>query len=316
MSDNSTQPSQPLGQRLSRYLSVRNANASTSSLPPAEDTPATPNPSSIARSMSRYRRARPVNAPTQVKSPPLPSPYEHENDAPSPRPRRRQNPSSPSAEDPFRDPTRSRNPQPSTPLRQNTDEETPRSRARRHSGSADRRPRQQRPQTETREDALLRQTSGDTAGSPRSPRLNDQNCQDHLQRYTSEQSELTRQEEEERMAQEQAERWKRIKRKELERLEKELAAAKPPVPSPKVHQSSGRFGFFTRRWGDKAPGQVAATNAEGTRFWRRKEAPPVEVTPIGGPGADAPVSAVNAGERVSLYVYILISPRTDRCYRK
>ncbi len=85
-----------------------------------------------------------------------------------------------------------------------------------------------------------------------------------------------------------------------------MAAAKPPVPSPKVHQPSGRFGFITRRWGDKAPGQVAATNAEGTRFWRRKEAPPVEVAPIGGPGADAPVSAVNAGERVSLYANILV----------
>ncbi|KAI9706543.1 MAG: hypothetical protein M1836_003549 [Candelina mexicana] len=298
------QPSQPPGKLLSRYLSMRNSaldpNASTSSSPPSQAGPATPNASSIARSMSRYHRTRPVNAPTQVKSPPLLSTYEHVNDVPSPRPRRRQNTSPPILEDPFKDSVKSRYVEPSISRRQCNNGDTPRSRTRRHSGSADRRPRQERPQSEARDSALMRQTSGDTEGSPRS---GEQRRKADLQRSPSDQSELARQEDRERIAQEQAERWKMIKRKELERLEKELAAAKPPAPAPKVNQPSGRFGFITRRWGDKAPGQVAATNAEGTRFWRKKEAAPMEVAPISGPGADAPVSAVNAGERKILIKY-------------
>jgi len=117
------------------------------------------------------------------------------------------------------------------------------------------------------------------------------------------------------------------KRKDLERLEAELDAAVPGLA--RVVSPRDKFGFFTRK---KAATKVTPpSTASGTRSSEEpprigplqggnapprseprqssQEAPKRGIEPGGGvvvPGTDAPMSAVNAGERVSCAVLAVV----------
>jgi hypothetical protein len=123
-----------------------------------------------------------------------------------------------------------------------------------------------------------------------------------------------------RLAEEEKERLlAEQKRKDLERLEAELEAAAPPIPrviSP--GKEKDKFGFFSRKRAgtrDTPPPTVGSgKNSRSMSRSRSNDSPPqVSNEPTFRvieqkreaivPGTDAPISAVNAGERVSIQYY-------------
>ena len=129
-------------------------------------------------------------------------------------------------------------------------------------------------------------------------------------RLKGEQARLTTKEKERLLAEQ--------KRKDLERLEAELEAAAPPLPrvtSP--GKEKDRFNFFSKkRSGTRnTPPHTAGNGKSSLSASRSRSSDSVPIPPHGStrtsfrvieqkreaivPGIDAPMSAVNAGERVS-----------------
>ena len=109
---------------------------------------------------------------------------------------------------------------------------------------------------------------------------------------------------------------KKQKRRELERLEKELSQAKPVESSPLPSHSKNALSaaFSRRRKRPTTPPKASQSNHKTSSNQREaKEANGIKpgIKPGGGgivPGIDAPKSAVNSGERVSLFDARVIYP--------
>lgn len=265
-------------QKYSRYRSVRNqaeiAGAAALAVPsPALNNAQDGDKTTFSRSMSRYRRPQKKNGPTT--SPPMPnSPLPRANPVPSPT-----KPSIGTRR--VTDPTR-------TPER----EQVPS----RHPTVAGNRPFAR--QRETEEERQIRKAKEREA---------------EYQRRKQEAQEVTKAESPEDQAGRAEEEAIRIlaeqKRKDLERLEATLeAATKARTVSPERE----KFTFFSRK---RAATKTSTTTTETrntsltTTLSKNSASPPgqsnefraqgkVEVGGI-GPGTDAPISASNAGERVS-----------------
>jgi hypothetical protein len=284
--------------KFSRYRTVRlQAEASKADPPPMPEENDGP-----ARSMSRYRRPRAVSRPDQTTSPPVPlvptMPRTHVQSAtasplgvgegirrvtePIPGSHRQQRPV-PGAGRPA----------------QGQPRETERERQRRKAKEAlEREVEQQRLRKEREEQERLAQ-----------------------QRKAQEEAEQARLAEEEN-----ARRLAEQKRKDLERLEAELAAAVPDLPGL-TSPGKEKFSFFSRKraptkvtpptTAGSVPGITSVSKTQGNdpprgrndpprgsnEPHRESNEPPRGIEQGGGgivPGIDAPISAVNAGERVSL----------------
>jgi hypothetical protein len=154
--------------------------------------------------------------------------------------------------------------------------------------------------------------------------------QQEQQRRTEKEQEERKRREEQQKAEVEAEQARLAKemlaeqkRKDLERLEAELDAASPALA--RVRSPREKFGFFTRKRAatkvtppsttasvsrssgepqTKSQGPLSGGNAAPISDARKisQDAPPRAIEQGGGgvvPGIDAPMSAVNAGERVS-----------------
>lgn len=160
--------------------------------------------------------------------------------------------------------------------------------------------------------------------------LQKENTERELRRKRSQEQGLRRQREGvEKIRSNSAEMLEEQKKRDLERLQKELDAAAPAV-SPPPSAKSPRFGFFSRKSGNlkdmppdvdvpvpkineaskqnilaRSPQKKAVLPTQGPKIV-------VEVAPHiqqggGGivPQTDAPISASNAGERVGVLLFIL-----------
>ncbi|KAI9760664.1 MAG: hypothetical protein M4579_001528 [Chaenotheca gracillima] len=262
----------PQETKFSRYRSVRNASAKPSSSSP--EPPTSPQNDSIARSMSRYRRgARPATAP----HPPPPAISSPQVRAIQDQPV--QSPPGSRIVSASRDRIRSSSHAPVSKTQPAPDpfsDEPPRVRRREHQEkvtNADR-------NVSSNQDTAPRETRRDKEDSAR---------------RKEEQRGLRQRQQEDR---EFEERLQKIKQQELERLERELDAAQPfPMPEPKP---KSRFGFFSRRKQSKPLSQIAPRQDERKASSKAPSDAPRGIEPGGGgivPGTDAPISAVNAGER-------------------
>jgi multidrug efflux pump subunit AcrA (membrane-fusion protein) len=99
------------------------------------------------------------------------------------------------------------------------------------------------------------------------------------------------------------------KRKDLERLQAELDAAaliSPPPPPPPTTSPRDKLRFFGRKRAETKTSPPATAERESTSVslsTTRSNEPPQGIEQGGGgivPQIDAPISASNAGERVSL----------------
>ncbi|KAI9846346.1 MAG: hypothetical protein M1837_004199 [Sclerophora amabilis] len=272
--------SSPPEARPPRYRSVKDARTKppSHSSPHAQDASVSPPNGSIARSMSRYRRARPPTAAaTRQQSPPPDLP-------PQQTPRSQH-------ESPFRTSTNS-------PI-------TPASRHRAHSSShaptpISSTPRESKtPERRPRRDSRGRRDTGDH------DRVHSGDAAAREQRHLEEQS-ARRNEEQRNLRQKQQEEnaWedklKQIKRQELERLERELSAAKPSPQASQTKPGKDRLGFFSRMRHGKATAAMTSGTHQHHATPQGKPEVSRGIEPGGGgivPGIDAPISAVNAGER-------------------
>lgn len=104
---------------------------------------------------------------------------------------------------------------------------------------------------------------------------------------------------------------KRQKRRELERLEKELSKATPVASSPPPsHPKNALSAAFSRRRKRPVTPPPSSESNHKTSSHQRETAGVNGIKPGGRgvvPGIDAPRSAVNSGERVSLFSYRVIS---------
>ena len=293
MSEEKDTASPPAPVKYSRYRSVRQ-QAEASKSPPrlpepkSEDVP-------VSRSMSRYRRPKSViprndQATSPQSLPPVPS--------------------MPRAPD-LMSPTRRVTEPASSPGRQQ-----------RPVGNDRYGGRQAQPPRETETERLQRKAR-EIREQEEQQRRAEQELAEQRRKVEQEKEDLEA--EQARLADEMLAEQKR---KDLERLEAELEAAGPPPP--RVMSPKEKFGFFNRKrattkstaasgsrdtseetrtqsqdaparkdeqgGGDVAPGPTSEPRK------RSQDAPPRAIEQGGGgivPGTDAPISAVNAGERVS-----------------
>ena len=95
------------------------------------------------------------------------------------------------------------------------------------------------------------------------------------------------------------------KRKDLERLQAELDAA-TPAPVPLASPAKEKFGFFSRKRAatkTSPPRSSESGSVPSTLSQTKSNEPPRRIEQGGGgivPQTDAPISASNAGERVSV----------------
>lgn len=263
--------------KFSRYRSVRRANtvdsAPANTVPQAQDND--PANGTMQRSMSRYRRSR---APTQEhRQPPtappipmIPSGFAQEELA-----RQTNNELLKSTSQPER--SRSRAPPDERGLRS----------------------------TEERKD--FRRQISPASPEPLGHTLSAAEEDERLQRAHT----RTQQQRVERQKAEEEEALKILaeqKRKDLERLEIQLAAAvvARPISPPVSSSTRDRFKIFGRKRSATRSTPPHSTTKDTVRRGASHDLP----MPISsGGGVDAPVSAVNAGERVSL----IDLPRDDNC---
>ena len=283
MSEEKDTTAPPAPAKYSRYRSVRQQAAATN---PPTRLPEKSQDAPISRSMSRYRRPKASN------------PKNDKETSPQSLPPVPMTPRAPDLTSPTR---RATDPSPSSPR-------TPV-----YAGS-------QAPKARETEAICLQRKAKKI-----------EELEEEQRRVEKDQAEQKRREEQQRLdaEAEQArladERLAEQKRKDLERLEAELDAASPPLARI---TSRERFGFFTRRraatkvtppstasgGSTSTPqepraksqsrgaeqGKITAPTSESPL--RKVRSEPQAIEPGGGgvvPGIDAPISAVNAGERVS-----------------
>ena len=233
---------------------------------------------SRTKSMSRYRRTRPVATPEQIATLPMPSvpPIPRANahgftsNPPTQRDVTRR------ATEPIQNPQRQKRLSSNNPGRlrpQETDDE----RMRRIGREAHEREEQRRKAHKEQEE------------------------QDRMarQQRAEEEAELNRKAEED-----SAKRLAEQKRKDLERLQAELDAAVPTSPPPPTSPRE-KLRFFSRKRAQTrtSPPSIVKRESESTSLSTTKtksnELPRGIEQGGGGPQIDAPISASNAGERVS-----------------
>jgi hypothetical protein len=271
--------------KYSRYRSVRQA-VKKEPLPEQSPEPEM----ARTKSMSRYRRTRPVATTEQIATLPMPSV------PPIPRANAHGFTSNPPAQrdvtrrvtEPIQNPQRQKRLSSNNPGRlrpQETDDE----RMRRMGREAHEREEQRRKARKEQEE------------------------QDRMtrQQKAEEEAELSRKAEEAA-----AKRLAEQKRKDLERLQAELDAAVPTSPPPPTSPRE-KLRFFSRRRAQtrSSPPPIAKRESESTSLSTTKSnEPPRGIEQGGGgPQIDAPVSASNAGERVSCVSEINMSKFLTRC---
>jgi hypothetical protein len=92
------------------------------------------------------------------------------------------------------------------------------------------------------------------------------------------------------------------KRKDLERLQAELDAASP-APALVASPAKEKFGFLRKRAATKASPRSSESSSGPSLSQTKSNEPPRRIEQGGGgivPQTDAPISASNAGERVSV----------------
>jgi hypothetical protein len=133
------------------------------------------------------------------------------------------------------------------------------------------------------------------------------------QQRAEEEAELNRKAEED-----SAKRLAEQKRKDLERLQAELDAAVPTSPPPPTSPRE-KLRFFSRKRAQTrtSPPSIVKRDSESTSLSTTKtksnELPRGIEQGGGGPQIDAPISASNAGERVSCVSEINMSKFLTRC---
>jgi len=258
--------------RYSRYRSVRRANTVES--PPANATPKSPEVASpngsIQRSMSRYRRPKATTQEHAAIAPPIPMTLSAET-------------LSRQREDTIGERLLNNG-----PMRSASQPQPSRTRpVGRELGNTElKMPRQHIPPPSP--EPLEQLSAADE--EERLQRAHERMQQQRLARQK------TQEEEAERILAEQ-------KRKDLERLEAQLEAAGPrPVSPPPPRSTKDKFKIFSRKRSATrtTPPSSSGTTKENTERSTSHEAPMPIMHGGGGivPGIDAPVSAVNAGERV------------------
>lgn len=246
--------------KYSRYRSVRRANTVESS--PANATPKSPDDASsgsIQRSMSRYRRPKTMTQEHAAIAPPLPTTQRGET----------------IGERLFSNGT----------MRSQTQPSGTRPVGRELGNTGLQIPRQHIPPPSPEPPEQLSAADEEE----RLRRAHERMQQQRLARQKTEEEEA------ERILAEQ-------KRKDLERLEAQLEAAGPRPVSPPLRSTKDKFKIFSRKRSATrtTPPSSSGTTRENTERSPAHE-PPMPIMHGGGgivPGIDAPVSAVNAGERV------------------
>lgn len=325
---------EPPPQKLSRYRSVRKAQQQQLSTEPPPNVPAVPpiptnvQPSpptaTVSRSMSRYHR-RP-NA-TAAKAPPLRSATVDVPAVPVPPP--------------AQDATPARNRALSSPYARAAPNVSPQvpntSRARAEPVPMP--PLNVRPRTARDEAKQLLQDEAE-----RQKRMREKIEAEKRERSQAEQAERERQEQLRREAEEaellrkqeevqameelkrqkeEQERGKRLQKAESAKRQQEReeaerrarlaqAQASPPVSPPR---SGGRFGLFGRRRDNSAASQSPPPTARPSQTVNLENRDMDTIRPGGGGavlGIDAPISAVNAGDRVcACPPFLILLPRTN-----
>jgi hypothetical protein len=269
--------------KYSRYRSVRHAVKKEEPLPEQSPEPEM----ARTKSMSRYRRTRPI--PTRQHTPPMPLA------PPVPRATSQALCSNPPVQRdvtrrvtaPMQIPQSQKRPSlnnPGRPRPQETDDE----RMRRMGREAHEREEQRRKARKEQEerDRIARQQKEEQERITR-------------QQKEAEETELAR-----KIEEDSAKRLAEQKRKDLERLQAELDAAVPISPPPTTSPRE-RLRFFSRKKAQvpTSPLPIAKREHESTlSSTTRSSEPPRGIEQGGGgivPQIDAPRSASNAGERVS-----------------
>lgn len=274
--------------KFARYRSVRQASANKVLSSPAADAPLENQTSALQKSRSRYRRPR---AASSALEPALPTAVPAIPTIP-------QNYSAVSPPADGHDATVLNVPQEQSHVRPAT-------------AAANNRRRE----SEQNEPYSAREQAGIAQFNDK--RLRRQ--QEYQRRQQEEEEEEVRRRAEE---EENARKLEEQKRKDLERLEAELAAAAATSPrksrSAKDISSVEKLFSLKRAITKKNPPKptslktasdtISATQSTESRGAKSSETPEAIVQGGGGivPGTDAPMSAVNAGERVSLSVLVLV----------
>jgi hypothetical protein len=259
--------------KYSRYRTVRQQDTKVEHPPPAAPV----KQDGVSRSMSRYRRPRaPTNS--QLNSPPVPS-------IPIPRSPQAINPS------PVKGGTRRVTDPVQSPLKQ---------------------------QLPTRHDTV----AGHRGGRESEVERRQRKAQEAIDREAQRQRALKEQEaqqlkqaqlraEQARLTEEEAKRLlAEQKRKDLERLEAELDAAGPPLP-PVKSPGRDKFVLFSRKRAatkTSPPATERGTSNSLSISRTKSDDSPGSTEPTfrvleQKPNADAPISAVNSGERVSFEIF-------------
>jgi len=235
--------------------------------------------------MSRYRRSRAVSKPDPVATSSMPPPV------PTIQKFHAQSP-----------PATGFNA--SGPMRRVTEPAKPTQREQRHT-TAGGKPEQGRPR-ETENERLQRK-GREYQEREKQQMLKTQQEKAEKERMTQQQkaeAEAKAEAERARLAEEEnAKLLEEQKRKDLERLQAELDAA-TPAPVPLASPAKEKFGFFSRkRAGTKASPPRSSESSSGPSLSQRKSNELSRRIEQGGggivPQTDAPISASNAGERVS-----------------
>ncbi|KAI9822550.1 MAG: hypothetical protein M1827_000269 [Pycnora praestabilis] len=303
---------QPREEKFSRYRSVRKAAARRAPVtsPPPVHGPVSPTLSDpMEHSKSRYRRARPPisSLETQEPLPPIPTQQQYQQLSPSSI-TSQEWPSSSPGRDPSGSPKVLR--AGSAPSPHVDRVEIPRARTVKEPCSFERSARRER---QRQEDRSKLHAQHEQSRDPASQSAGLQNAQDGVEELNAIQRDLGNQREQEERVLEEARRiegeraqlLKEIKRRELERLEKELDAAKPSSSPPKIDQSRDKLGLFSRLKADKGSPPTSPDMQQSqctfTQGDRQAHTDPGGLGTVRG--VDAPVSAVNAGERRVLVRY-------------
>ncbi|KAI9828454.1 MAG: hypothetical protein M1832_002882 [Thelocarpon impressellum] len=260
MSSSPEGPRPPSDNKYSRYRAVRRAAAAPEPPPAVEDAPM------AARSMSRYRRTRP--RPESAQEPPPPPSLSHRHEAP--------------AEDPFKTPPASRKASHHT----------------RHDVSS---PDSSEKPSPTLPPPLPTSRPWADASSPDGPPDREAGVRQppERQRTREEAAVDARRRIEESRRMPHARGGDRPQRRDEQagELQRGLQPVQAPISSPETSPRKERFAFLSRRKTRDSPPPPSSSGPA------RLPSPPeagIGIEPGGGgivPGIDAPVSAVNAGER-------------------